>query len=325
MKTIYITFCTGLLLLLSACKQDTTPSADVVPKAPVTIPAVNPDYIYANIEKQLSFGHRIPGTPEHLACRDWIVETLKSYGATVELQAFKASFYDVKDADAYNIIASFNTQHTHRVLLAAHYDTRIVAEKDSDKSKQNQPIMGADDGGSGVAALLEIARVISENPIDMGVDFIFFDAEDNGQPEISGGWCLGSQYWAKNKHSKGYKAKFGILLDMVGAKGATFGKEAISQAYAKEYQNKIWTLAQRMGYSDFFLDTKFGAIDDDHKYVNEAGIPMLDIINYDISKNKFGHYHHTHKDDISVIDKRTLKVVTQVVTAALYKESERSL
>ena len=193
--------------------------------------------------------------------------------------------------------------------MAAHYDTRIVAEKDADQSKQNQPIMGADDGASGVAALLEIARLIAENPIDMGVDFIFFDAEDNGQSK-GPGWCLGSKYWASNKHTRNYKAKFGILLDMVGAKGATFGKEGISQAYAKTHQDKIWTLAQRMGYSDYFIDTRFGTIEDDHKYVNEAGIPMLDIINYDIASNKFGHYHHTHKDDISVIDKRTCLLYT---------------
>jgi len=325
MKLGYLTFLTSIIFVFSACKQDGAAPVDVTPKTPVAIPAANADNLYSLVEKQLSFGHRIPGTPEHLACRDWIVETMKAHGASVELQEFKASFYDVKDAAAFNIIASFNKNHTHRILLAAHWDSRMVADKDDDPSKQNQPIMGADDGGSGVAALLEIARIISENPIDMGVDLIFFDAEDNGQPKTTNDWCLGSQHWAKNMHVRNYKAKFGILLDMVGAKGATFGKEGISQAYAKTYQNKIWTLAQRMGYSDYFVDTKFGNIEDDHKYVNQAGIPMLDIINYNISQNKFGHYHHTHKDDISVIDKRTLRVVTQVVTAALYKESERSL
>lgn len=325
MKLLYLSLLTSVLLVLSSCKQDVAIPADTTPKAPVVIPTANAENLYSLIEKQLSFGHRIPGTTEHLACRDWIVETMKSYGATVELQPFKASFYDVKGADAYNIIASFNPQDTHRVLLAAHYDTRMVAEKDEDKAMQNKPIMGADDGASGVAGLLEIARLISENPIDMGVDFIFFDAEDNGLPKESMTWCLGSQHWANNKHQKNYKAKFGILLDMIGSKGATFGKEGFSQAYAKSYQNKIWTLAQRMGYSDYFVDTTFGGIDDDHKYVNQAGIPMLDIINYDLTADKFGHYHHTHKDDISVIDKRTLRVVTQVVTAALYKESERSL
>lgn len=324
MRHAYHILFLSLIFLFVSCKQDRPVPAETIAKTAVKVPVVDGDRLYSLIEKQLSFGHRIPGTPEHLACRDWIVETLKSYGAIVELQPFKASFYDVKDADAFNIIASFNPEDTHRILLAAHYDTRMVAEKDEDKTKRDDPIMGADDGGSGVAGLLEIARVLSENPIDMGIDMIFFDAEDNGLPEVTEGWCLGSQYWAKNVYPKDYKAKFGILLDLIGAKGATFGKDQISQQFAKRYQDKIWTLAQRMGYSDLFIDSKFSVIDD-HIYVNQAGIPMMDIINYNIPENKFGHYHHTHKDDISVIDKRTLRIVTQIVTTALYKESELSL
>lgn len=325
MKQLYLILCICILGSIVGCKTDTPPPADKTPKVAVKIPAVDGDNLYASVEKQLSFGHRIPGTPEHLACKDWIVNTMKSYGATVSEQVFKASFFNVVDADAFNIIASINPDHKNRVLLAAHWDSRMVAEKDADKSMQDKPIMGADDGGSGVAALIEIARVISENPIDMGVDFIFFDAEDNGVSGGNGGWCLGSKYWSKTKHDPGYSAKFGILLDMIGSKGAVFPKEAISQSYAKKYQDKIWQLAQRMGYSDYFVDTRVGAIEDDHKYVNEAGIPMLDIINYSPTTNNFAHYHHTHKDDISVIDKRTLRVVTQVVTTALYKESVLSL
>lgn len=325
MKQFNIILFVCILSIIVGCNTDKAPPVDKTPKVAVKIPAVDGDNLFALVEKQLTFGHRIPGTPEHIACKDWIVETMTSHGATVIEQPFKASFFDVKDADAYNIIASFNPNHKHRILLAAHYDSRAVAEKDSDASMKSKPIMGADDGGSGVAALIEIGRSISENPIDMGVDMIFFDAEDNGVSFSGEGWCLGSKYWAQHKHVANYQPKFGILLDMVGSKGAVFPKELLSQTYAKKYQDKIWQLAQRMGYSDYFIDTKIGGVEDDHKYVNESGIPMLDIINYDVADNEFGHYHHTHKDDISVIDKRTLRVVTQVVTTALYKESERTL
>ncbi len=320
---IYVVVMMALVMGLSGCRQDPAVVEDPKPtKAAVKVPSVNGDTLYGFVEKQLSFGHRIPGTEEHKACKDWIVEKLKGYGAETQVQEFKASFYDVVDADAYNIIAAFNPDKKHRVLLAAHWDSRMVAEKDPEKSMQDDAIMGADDGGSGVAGLLEIARVISENPIDLGIDLIFFDAEDNGTPNQNNkSWCLGSQHWAKNMHDPNYKAKFGILLDMIGAKGATFGKEGFSQRYAKRYQDKIWSLGQRMGYTDLFVDTPFAGIEDDHVYVNQAGIPMLDIINYDLQTNKFAHYHHTHKDDISVIDKRVLRVVTQVVTAAIYKES----
>lgn len=320
-----------LLILLTclcvyACKQDSPPPVDTSPIVPVAVPASNADSLYAFVEKQLSFGHRYPSAPGHLKIKEWIKAKMNSYGATVIEQPFKASFYSVVDADAFNIIASFNPSHKKRILLAAHYDSRIVAEKDMDNTKKDDPIMGADDGASGVAGLLEIARVIKQNPIDLGVDFIFFDAEDNGRPKDSNlTWCLGSQHWAKNKHDKDYTADFGILLDMIGAKGASFGKELISQQNAKRQQDKIWELAQRMGYGDYFIDARFGSIEDDHKYVNQAGIPMLDIINYDVTKNDFAHYHHTHKDDISIIDKRTLRVVSQVVLATLYKFSDRTL
>ncbi len=323
MKHIFIVL---ICIFAISCRQDAPVKEPEVKKAPAKIPAANADSLYSYVEAQLKFGHRYPSTPGHLKIKNWIKQKMEGYGATVIEQPFKASFYHIKDADAYNIIGSFNPENSNRVLLAAHYDTRIVAEKDADKANQNNPIMGADDGASGVAALLEIARAINENPIDLGVDFIFFDAEDNGQPKISNTWCLGSQHWSRNKHDRNYKASFGILLDMVGAKGASFGKEGFSQHYAKRHQDKIWKLAQRMGYGDYFIDTKFGAIDDDHKYVNEvAGIPMLDIINYDLNADKFAHYHHTHKDDISIIDKRTLRVVSQVVLAALYKTSDLSL
>ncbi len=321
----YIVFAC-LCFLVVSCKQDTPAPEVVVKKEPVKIPSSSADSLYRFIEEQVGFGHRYPTTPGHAQIREWIKSKMTGYGTTVIEQPFKASFYDIKDADAYNIIASYKPNHNKRILLAAHYDSRIVAEKDSDETKRDDPILGADDGASGVSVLLEIARVVQQNPIDLGIDFIFFDAEDNGSPSINDTWCLGSQYWSRNLHERNYKASFGILFDMVGSKGASFPKEGVSQRYAKKYQDKIWTLAQRMGYGDLFIDKKIDGLVDDHLHVNEkAGIPMLDIINYDTTSNKFAHYHHTHKDDISIIDKRTIRVVTQVALATLYKTSDLTL
>lgn len=318
---LVLIFCLGI-----ACKEDPKPvTTPKVKKPRAKIPASNMDSVFAYVDKQLQFGHRIPGTKEHEACKDWLVTKFKDYGATVETQQFKASFFDKVDQQAYNIIASFNPNHQQRVLLAAHWDSRLVAEKDPDNAKKDSPIHGADDGGSGVAALLEIARHINLNPIDLGVDIILFDAEDNGNNEDSFTWCLGSQYWSKNMHTKNYKPEFGILLDMVGAKGATFPKEGHSQTYAKKYHDKVWNLAQLMGYSDLFLNQKFGGINDDHWHVNRiAKIPMIDIINYDLNRNTFDEYHHTHDDNIDVIDKNVLRTVTQVVLATIYKVSDGS-
>ena len=323
-----------LLVLLIAiatifsCKEEPKPKAVATPKlkkASVRIPSSNMDSVFAFVEKQLQFGYRIPGTTEHVACKDWLVDKFRSYGAIVQEQKFKASFFDKKNQQAYNIIASYNPDHEQRILLAAHWDSRMVAEKDPDTIKQKNPIHGADDGASGVAALLEISRHIRENPIDLGVDIILFDAEDNGDSEDSYSWCLGSQYWSNNKHKPNYTAEFGILLDMVGAKGASFPKEGHSQSFAKTFHDKVWDLAQNMGNKDLFLNQTFHGITDDHYHVNTiANIPMIDIINWNLTRNAFDKYHHTHDDNIDIIDKKVLRKVSQVVLATIYKISDGS-
>jgi len=321
--TIFI-FCIGLLLV-AGCKDDSKKNSPTTPvvKKKVTVPPFDGDGALAYIEKQVSFGYRVPGMESHKECKDWLVRELKSLGTKVEVQEFKASFLDVKDAQAYNIIASINPKNKRRIALAAHWDTRLIADKaEQDK---NKPIDGADDGGSGVAVLLQIAKTIQENPIDLGVDIFLWDAEDNGIDSDVGDastaetWCLGSQYWSKNKHDSNYNARFGILLDMVGAKGARFPLEGISAQVAGAYQAKIWQLAQQMGYGDLFQSVKAGQITDDHLYMHYGGIPTVDIIN--LPTETFGQYHHTHDDNMDNIDKNVLRKVGQVVTAVLYRES----
>jgi hypothetical protein len=293
----------------------------------VTIPAVNQDSIYAFVEKQLSFGFRIPGQQGHTDCKNWLVSKLESYGTKVIQQDFPATFYTGETVQATNIIAQINPLKKKRILLAAHYDTRRVADYDRKFSNRSQPIAGADDGASGVAVLIEIARTISENPIDLGVDIIFFDAEDQGETKgPSNYWCLGSQYWSRNIHVARYRPEFGILLDMVGAKNPRFAKDYVSRTYAGKVLNKVWRLAQNMGYSDKFVNENGGEITDDHYFVNTiAKIPMIDIINQPInSQTGFVPHWHTLDDDIHVINKRTMRVVGQVVAAVLYKSSDDS-
>lgn len=289
-------------------------------------PVFNEDSAYYFLEKQVQFGPRIPGTASHKQCGTWIDNQLKSFGATTTIQKFDGVDYNGKSRPSFNIIGAFNPAATKRIIIAAHWDTRPIADKDT--KDKNKPIDGAIDGASGVAVALEIARNLSKQPLaaNIGIDFIFFDNEDNGEPNDFTGqsnknyWCLGSQYWAKNKHIPNYTAFYGILLDMVGAKGTVFKRELISNQYATSINDAVWNMAAKLGYSDIFKNETGMEVNDDHYEVNTtAKIPMIDIISHD-SNNGFGAYHHTHNDNLNSVSKRHLKAVGHTVLQVLYNE-----
>ncbi len=304
--------------LLVACKTDPKPTP-VQPLTPVKVPKFDSGLAYEHVEKQLSFGTRVPGSPTHKATKEWMVSTMKSYGWTVEEEHFTATVYTGEQLPGTNIIAKYNPSAATRILLAAHYDTRHIADKDADATRKSDPIMGADDGASGVGVLMSLAKTISESPLEIGADIVFFDLEDYGDPDKddSLSWAIGSAHWAKNV-DRSYKPKHAILLDMVGAKNATFAREVYSKSMNPDLVNKIWKLAKDMGYGNYFVEGDHGRVTDDHISVaNYAGIPMIDIIHMTPAKS-FGHYHHTHKDNIDIIDKRTMKAVGQVITAVVF-------
>lgn len=290
-------------------------------------PEFSADTAYQYIEKQVAFGPRVPATPQHKACGEWIQAQLKSFGATVYTQDFVGTAYDGKTLASTNIIGSINPKAVKRLIVAAHWDTRPIADQDDER--QTKPILGAIDGGSGIAVALEIARQIKNNPLNdsLGVDFIFFDNEDNGTPDNATPldpnkvyWCLGSQHWAANKHIPGYSAYFGILLDMVGAKNSTFLKEGYSMQYANSIVELVWSTAAQLGYSKFFKNENGGTITDDHVAVNEvAKIPMIDIISSD-GAGGFGNFWHTHDDNLSNVSREHLKAVGQTVLQVIYNE-----
>jgi len=290
------------------------------------VPAFNADSAYAFIQKQVDFGPRVPNTPEHKATGQWLMDKFAGWGLEVQGQELRATTYDGRTLELTNIIASYKPEQKKRIILAAHWDTRRIADKDSQRI--DEPIDGANDGGSGVGVLLEIARVISEaGALNVGIDFILFDGEDDGKPNHAQGtgddsmwWCLGSQHWSKSPHEPGYSAYYGILLDMVGAKGARFYKEGVSVQYASGIVNKVWGYGHHLGYSDFFQMRESHPITDDHIPVNEvANIPMINIIDYSPDYG-FGHYHHTHSDNMEIIDRHTLKVVGETVLFTIYQE-----
>ncbi|TDB68921.1 M28 family peptidase [Arundinibacter roseus] len=305
--------------------DNTTEQTAALPPAP----NFNADSAYAFVARQVAFGPRVPNSAAHVQTGNYLVETLKKYGFTVTEQPFTATTYDGKKLNARNIIGSYNPQASKRIMLASHWDSRPFA--DADSTQKNSPVPGANDGASGVGVLLEIARVLSQDStkLSLGVDLVFFDAEDWGNSAVAtdayAGFCLGSQYWAANRHIPNYTAYFGVLLDMVGAKGATFPKEGYSTKNANEVVRNVWTTASQLGYSTYFIDQQGPSITDDHVPVNEiAKFPMIDIIHMQVNNlsQTFFKEWHTTEDDMDTIDPATLKAVGQTLIQVLYNEAQ---
>ncbi|MCB0587995.1 MAG: M28 family peptidase [Phaeodactylibacter sp.] len=320
----------GLLVAgLSGCQSDgsgQSSTEEAPPREKVPVPRFERDSAYAFVEKQVDFGPRVPNTEAHRQCKQWLVSQFKSFGAKVTEQDFQAAAYTGETLKATNIIAQFNPDATRRILLAAHWDSRPFADSPLSEERTDEAILGADDGGSGVAVLMEVARQLQAHPIELGIDIVLFDAEDYGESggERADTYALGSQHWARNPHVSGkQRPKYGILLDMVGARNARFPKEYYSVQFAPNVVRKAWKLAQDMGYGNYFVNEDGGAITDDHYFVNTiARIPMIDIINRQTgTQTGFGEHWHTHDDNIDIIDPRTLRAVGQVMLAVVYREA----
>ena len=280
------------------------------------------------IKEQCEFGPRVTGSEAAQRCGDYIVERFRYYGASVEEQMGDVTIWDGTKLAARNIIAHINPSNPDRILLCAHWDSRPWADNDDDEKNHHTPILAANDGASGVAVMLEICRLLQEKPIQVGVDMICFDAEDLGTPlwaedriGSSETWCLGSKFWAERARMDNYKARFGILLDMVGGFGATFSREGISRQLAQPIVNRVWQLAGQLGYRQFFPLNDAGYVTDDHINVNDAGVPCIDIIPcYNDGPSSFGPTWHTIKDTPENIDPNVLEAVGQTLTQLIYNE-----
>lgn len=287
-----------------------------------TLPAFNADTAFAFTERQVAFGPRIPGSEAQLQCAAWMQAQLQQYCDTVYSQQTTVTAGDHStQLRCMNLIGVIRPEATNRILLLAHWDSRPWADRD--RKGRQKPIDGADDGASGIAVLLELARVLKNNPLhkDVGIDLLFADVEDYGKEEWEDdSYALGTQYWCRNPHVPGYTAKAGILLDMVGAKNARFPKEGYSRKYAANLVEAVWSAAAKAGYASYFVAEDEGYITDDHVPVNEIrNIPVIDIIHLPRnSATGFPEHWHTHRDNISVIDRNTLRAVGQSLLRYLY-------
>jgi len=284
-------------------------------------PPFDADSAYIHIRKQLQFGPRIPNSQAHELCGDYLENTLRRFGARVEVQRPLIKAWDGKWLKCRNIIGSYNVNQKERVLLLTHWDCRPWADNDPNQTNRHRPVDGANDGASGVGVLLEVARQLGMQNPQIGVDILLTDLEDYGRPESGDeeSWCLGTQYWAKNAQEKGYKARFGILLDMVGAPNASFPLEGFSMQYAPDVVWKVWSVGQSLGYGQYFRNDRLGMITDDHVFVNRlAGIPTIDIIHF--NEQGFGSYWHTSDDGMQNISVSTLRAVGETVLKVIREE-----
>jgi hypothetical protein len=321
-------FIIGVLLIGCACKQNSQTIVQNGNEEKIVVPEFNADSAYYYTAAQVAFGPRVPNTPAHVACGNYLANELRRFGAEVIEQEAVLQTYNKQSIRAKNIIASFNPENKTRILLCAHWDSRPFADQDSNPENHHTPIDGANDGAGACGALLEITRQIGIQQPTVGVDVILFDAEDWGTPEFdrknygSTGWCLGSEYWAKNPHVPNYTAKYGILLDMVSAPGAQFRKEYFSMRNASNIVKKVWEAAQILGYNSYFINKDGEGIEDDHVEVFKyRKIPCIDIIHYDPNLQKgFGDYWHTVNDNMNEVSKETLKAVGQTVLYAVFNE-----
>ena len=316
------------VLIVTACGNSKTSVATTeISEQPVG-PTFSADSAYLFCQRQCDFGPRTMNSEAHERCGEWIAEKFHQYGLDVTMQRADLRGYDGTVLKSTNIIASHKPEENRRVLICAHWDSRPWADNDPNEANHRKPVLAANDGASGVAVMLELARQIDS--LQIGVDFICFDAEDWGIPQWADSdesdgdtWALGAQYWAENLHRQDYTARYGILLDMVGGQGAKFHQEGVSLYYASDVVKRVWSAADVVGYGSYFPKEEGGMITDDHVPVNQkAKIPCIDIIPYypDCEASSFGPTWHTVNDDMQHIDKNTLQAVGQTLVQVLFSE-----
>lgn len=321
-----------LAAILTGCKgqKPVNESSNSIDSTRICTVRFSADSAYRFVKDQCDFGPRTPGSKAWKQCGDYIAGKFEGYGLKVVNQRTSIQAWDGTTLPCRNIIAAYKPEVTERVIVCAHYDSRPWADNDENPDNHRTPVMAANDGASGIAVMMEIARNIHTLAPKVGVDFICFDVEDYGAPDwapdevqqMGDTWCLGSKYWSGNPHVEGYAARYGILLDMVGGRGSTFAHEGFSLKYAQSIVVRTWEAARYAGAEAYFPQKPGGYITDDHVPMNEiAMIPTIDIIPYDEDgDNSFGPHWHTTHDIVENIDPQVLRAVGQTVMQLLSEE-----
>jgi Zn-dependent M28 family amino/carboxypeptidase len=255
---------------------------------------------YADVQTQVAFGARVPGSQGHARVVEWIVAELNKAGWEAEIQESEALGHPVK-----NIVAR-RSPEPPQIIIGAHYDSRMFADNDPDASQHTTFVPGANDGASGVAVLLELARSLPAETVPVWL--VFFDAEDNGRIE-GWDWILGSREFVKNNPLQPSAV---VIVDMIGDADLNIYKERNSNP---DLTDEIWTVAKSLGHEDKFIPEYKHSMLDDHTPFLEAGIPALDIIDFDYP------YWHTVQDTPDKVSAESLQAVGETIRAWVIQRS----
>lgn len=288
------------------------PSSQTQLTSSVNIPKFDGNAAFSLLKKQTDFGPRNPNSIGHAQCLKFLEENLTKNSDVVNLQEFTYNGYNNELLTLTNIFASFRPTLNDRILFIAHWDTRPRADMDSDPAKRNQPILGANDGASGVAVLLEMARLFHQSPPPIGVDLLLVDGEDYGKDDDLERFSLGTRHFVETRNPN-YRPHFGILLDMIGDSDLRIPIEQNSLSYAPNVIETIWSAAEKLGVSQF-VNEPGEQIFDDHIPLNESGIPTVDIIDFQYP------YWHTLQDTPDKCSAESLEAVGKVMMYVVYTQ-----
>ena len=283
-----------------------------------SVPSFDGERAFAILNRVVSFGPRNPNSAGHQECLTYLHQEFAGLADSVRIQEFTHRGYNGELLRLRNVIASFRPDEPSRILLCTHWDTRPRADRDSDPARRNEPMLGANDGASGVAVLLELARLFREAPPPVGVDLVLFDGEDYGLEGDTPNYLLGSRHFSATKPAD-YVPRFGILLDMIGDAQLEIPREGNSMNFAPDIVELVWETAARLGYRQF-ADWTDEPITDDHLPLNAVGIKTIDLI--DFSYPDASHrYWHTHSDTPDKCSAESLGAVGSVVAHVVYSQS----
>ena len=275
------------------------------------VPEFDSRSAFTFLEEQVDIGFRYPGSPEHRELQKYLTGRLQEFGANVSLQPFEAVLTTGDTLHLINIIGNYNMGASKRVMIAAHYDTRPFADRDPDPKNRDKPIHGANDGASGIAVLLEIARLLGKSQPPVGVDIVLFDGEDYGREGVPADYCLGSMHFSRRL--KGYRPSAAIVIDMIGDKDLEIMMEGYSRAASPELLGELFDIADELGFEQF-RRKKTVAIIDDHLPLIQAGINAVDLIDFEYE------YWHTLQDTPDKCSPESLEAVGKVLLHYIWRQ-----